>query len=355
MACLDDYTPLRFQKATSNSSSDIWQFSKEDGKHTVFCKVFSEASPDSSGLLYEADIYDYIEKSLTPDDPLKQCFIKLVCVRRGLTFDDLKKDVMGDFGVTEGSLLRNLMIAQCGNPMSRPALDDLNATITQDFIPDCTPWEREKFKRMTYAMVVTRKPTGVVVDLSTFLGDPDITNVEKRETLAKTVIAISKMHDMNISHNDQHWGNILIVYEDDDKDDTYTFDNQNYKLSSPFRPILFDWDRSQLSGWMDNKSLADYDTLYEPTYSTTRDWMTFHLQLIMWHKRIFGHRKIGQELAACFFRKESLEDVIPFWEDVIKDNFWEFSTRDNLQALDYHSHVDQKAIIKYLGFQPIKA
>jgi hypothetical protein len=350
--CLQDYKPSRFQKASSASSSDIWEFATKDGEHTVFCKVFSEKSPDSSGLLYEADIYDYIENSLAVDDPLKNCFIKLVCVRRNLSFDDLKKDVMGDFGVTEKSLLRNLMIAQCGNPMARPALDDVNAKITQDFIPDCKQSDLEKFRQMTYAMVVTKKPNGIVMDLSTFLHDPDITTIEKRETLAKTVIAISKMHDMNISHNDQHWGNILVAYDDDDmEDDTYMFGNQKYRIVSPFRPILFDWDRSQVAGWTENKNLSRFGALYNPTYSTTRDWLTFYLQLLMWHKHLFGHGPIGQELAACFFKQESLSFVIPFWEAVIEDDFWEFSTRDNLQALDYHIQVDQKALIKYLCLQ----
>ena len=356
-SCLEGYAPSRFEKASSSSSSDIWQFATKDKEHTVFCKVFSETYQQSAGLLYEADIYNYIENSLRKEDPLKKCFIELVCVRRNLTFDDLKRDVLGDFGVTEESLLRNLMITQCGNPKSRPALDDLNVPMTQELLPNCSPSDIEMFKRMTYAMVVTEKPTGIVMDLSTFLKDPDITNVEKRETLAKTVIAISKMHDMNISHNDQHWGNILIVYEDDDaKDEIYTFDNQKYSLSSPFRPVLFDWDRAQLANWPDNRQLATFDLLYKPAYSTTRDWLTFYLQLIMWHKRIFGREDGGEELASCFFRQESLSSVLPFWEALIEEKqFWEFSTQDNLQALDHHIHIDQKALIRYLGFSPIRS
>jgi hypothetical protein len=350
--CLTGYTPSRFEKSSSGSSSDMWQLTTKNGNETVFCKVFSE---NASELCAEADIYEYLEKSMSTDDPLKKCFVELVCVRRGLNYNDLKKDVMGHFGVTEKSLLRNLMIIQCGNPRTRPALDDLTTIATKESIPNCTLSDRLLFKNMTYMMIVTKKPNGFVVDLNTFLSDPDITNLEKRATLAKTVIAITKMHELDISHNDQHWGNILIADETKDEDGgTYKLDEHTYSLPSQFRPILFDWDRSQVAGWDANPVFREFDDLYTPGYSTTRDWLTFYIQIISWHNALFDTDgdATNESLAKCFFLPRSIYRAIPRWDWVTRQNFWTFASNRNLQFFDEHTNVDQHALMRYLGFLP---
>jgi hypothetical protein len=270
-----------------------------------------------------------------------------------LSYDDLKNDVMGYVDVTENSLLRNLMIIQCGNPSIRPALDDLTP-ITEESIPNCTLSDRIFVENMTYSMIVTKKPAGFVVDLNTFMEDPDITSLEKRATLAKTVIAITKMHEIRISHNDQHWGNILIVDETKYDDGGYRLDGHTYSLPTSFKPVLFDWDRSQVAGWKPNPVFLGFPDLYKPEYSTARDWFTFYKQILLWHEELFGVEgdANNETLAKCFFRTDSVSRLIPFWLRLTQKSFWTFSSKKNLRLLDVHTCVNQRALLKYLGFVP---
>jgi len=60
--------------------------------------------------------------------------------------------------------------------------------------------------------------------------------------LAQIVTALEALANTGITHNDLHWGNIIV--ETIDPKDFQVIDLGGQKLQPSFRPVLFDWDRA---------------------------------------------------------------------------------------------------------------
>jgi len=75
--CLRDMVPHRFLPATSESPSDIWEFTSKTG--SVFCKVFS----DSDQLHYESTVYEYLDEEAERLGKQSAFFVRLGCIRSG--------------------------------------------------------------------------------------------------------------------------------------------------------------------------------------------------------------------------------------------------------------------------------
>lgn len=351
--CLSGFQPHQFQRATSESASDIWEFvSEEDPTATVFCKVFSEASSESDGLFYEARVYQSIQDALEPDDPLKENFVDLQCVLRDLTYSELAAKVLGTYGVTEKTLVRNLMIMQCGKPHKRPALDDPKKTTRKD-LPNCRNMDNSRFKAMRYAIMVTKKPKGTVVALADFVADPDIPSHQKCRTLATVVLAIHRLHGMHISHNDMHWGNILVADRTCDQKRVYEFEDRTYHIESRYQPLLFDWDRAQIEGDFENQSLSEYAGQFTPSFSTARDWLTLYRALQETYGVLEDRPPVG-ELFPIFFRATAPPAVHKLWRSVTarRRKWWTFASDSNLQVLQPHVSITTGDLMTFLGCGP---
>jgi hypothetical protein len=298
-------------------------------------------------MRYEAGIYEYIDQTLALDDPLKDNFIELQCVMRGLTYEALAQKVVGEFGVTRESLLRNLMILQCGDPYARPALDD-QSPYTDEDIPDCVGVDRAVFKRLRYAIIVTRKPKGPVTSLAEFISNPHIPGTQKGATLATAVLAINKMHSMLISHNDQHWWNILVETTTGAQR-TYQLDGHEHVIDTPTQPRLFDWDRAQLASGPMNEEFRRFDEMYKPPYSPDRDWLTFFQHLSRLHAHVATLPPLD-DLFTIFFREDTPGRVRRRWQASVQSkDKWEFASKTSMIEFGPYISVDKQALLRYLN------
>lgn len=328
----------------------------DDDQTIVFCKVFSDSAEESLGLHYEAGVYEYLQKVLTPEDPLRDNFVDLLCVLRHLTFQQLVDKVVGRYGVTQTTLLRNLMIMQCGDPESRPALDDQSLLDPED-IPECSSRDPSYFTAMRYTIIVTKKPPGNVRSLLQFVKDPRVPQSEKRATLATTIFANARMHALGLSHNDQHWENILATTmpEAESVPRVYSYQGSSYAIRSRTQPRLFDWDRSQRSPshGEDNRALNGYD-LYRPKYSLERDWLTFYRELHQYRTHI-GNLPDQDALFFLFFRADTPSAIAALWRTAMRRrDRWAFARKSTFRHLRPHVSVDISGLLRALGYPGVE-
>lgn len=355
--CLSSFRARAFLPSTSMSASDIWEFVAEDEEKTiVFCKVFVALPQESPGLHYEAGVYEYLQGVLGPEDPFRENFVGLLCVLRGLSYGQLVEKVVGQYGVTPTMLLRNLMIMQCGEPGNRPALTDQRPLHPKD-IPDCSWLEASHFTDRRYTIIVTKKPPGVVRSLKSTVEDPRLSPCVKRATLAATVLAIENMHARGLSHNDQHWENILTstTEEPDTSRATrrYRRQGRTYEIPSGTRPLLFDWDRSQRSEGPRNPELRLYreDGLYRPAFCPERDWLTFFRELCRYEPDLGGYPSSPFSL---FFQVGTPEDLVRLWRSLVKKkDTWAFARSETYRKFAPYIQVDVTGLLRFLGYSGV--
>ena len=199
--CLQDMIPYRFRPATSESPADIWELQSTAG--SVFCKVFGETAAQ---LHYETTVYEYLDTTL--DKESSDFFVLPACVRRNVSFSELEMIVCNDENISLGQLLRNMAVIQCGNPTARPALTD-DSVLRASMIPSCDIDRLDQFRHMQYTILVTHRPNGNVRSMFEFIQDEHTSDNDKLHVLVQLVDVVSVMHTLGISHNDQHWGNVL--------------------------------------------------------------------------------------------------------------------------------------------------
>ena len=277
MNCLNHLFPIQFRKANSVSRTDTWVLSDHYDK-TYFCKTFSSIS---KGLQYEADVYSYIKRYFIDngEDTYKNNFVQLYCHVQKLKFNDLLDFLnSGNVQISHEQLMRNILFSHCGKPYNRPALD---SDITTDWakenvIPKCfreLDAIRRKIESVAeFEVIITelKKDTWSMVQ---FMHLKNISNTEKYAVVAKLVLCMYKMHQINICHNDIHWQNVLVYYSKDEYKRGYIYNEQTYYFDTNWCPLLFDWDKAQINNTNVNNVLLHVD-LYDPPFNPQRDWIT---------------------------------------------------------------------------------
>jgi hypothetical protein len=180
-----------------------------------------------------------------------------------------------------------------------------------------------------------------------------VPGTHKCATLATTVLAIDRMHAMQISHNDQHWINILVSTTEGDRGSLrkYQLEGKRYVIKTPHQPHLFDWDRSRIPG-VDNAGLSLLPRdLYASKYDVYRDWLTFYRELVRHHKELAPYVPTLEALFPIFFRPDTPTQIQTLWNDAMKHEFfWQFSTDRMMQAFHPYISVDKEALLRYLGY-----
>jgi hypothetical protein len=356
--CLNGFKDFKFESSNSSSESDIWQFQKIGGQTIIFCKIFEA---NESGLKYEGEVYAYIHKYFKipkNDDEYKKLFIDVHCIVKYLSFSELKSFIVDKHNITSTkSLVRNLIIMQCGEPSRRPALTDSDYVLTQKDVPYCYNTKTKRIginvRNKMYHIVMTKKPDGKVVDLFSFITSTIIEKNVKRMVLGKTLLAIQKLVDMKISHNDMHWKNILVTeHITNDTNDIYVDKNTGvvYSFGTVIIPILFDWDRSQVQGKYENASLDSFEHLYKPKYSPYRDLLTFYNMVLKFESFIFDDEVIPNLFFSSFFKDTANKTEI---HEVIR-HMWEFAEKTNLHYLSQFVRVDMYKILFLFGATVVK-
>ena len=290
--------PVEFIKATSVSPTDIWVF--EDDKHTYFGKVYimpTQHYKDSFGISYEAHVYDYVKKNIIDDvtNPYRNNFVELQKHCTNITFDELFA-MVDSFRplIKKSNVARNIAYIMC-NIYNRPSLTDNRPSLTNNSkLLEIDPLQLSCFRSVSgspdhykYGIIFTKKPKGdMVVTLDDYMEDHTKRPIDKYNVLLKAVLCIETMHRNGISHNDQHWGNILVAIGADEENKVYTLDNMEHTFrGSKDRPILFDWDRAQIKGGILNKDIVpDIYGIYTPAHEPLRDWYLFFKQLFILYR-----------------------------------------------------------------------
>jgi hypothetical protein len=111
--------------------------------------------------------------------------------------------------------------------------------------------------------------------LHVFLRDMTIPAKVKKIVLAKLIFAVALLHEHDVSHNDLHFGNVLI-YKDADITTSYPMGSSRFQVpSTEYYPVIFDFDRAALAPHHSDASyhhLHPHRALYVPYYSRQRDW-----------------------------------------------------------------------------------
>lgn len=240
-------------KSKGASFSDIWKLQQMvGGKLTgMYIKIFKKGQ---LGLEYEASVYEHL-KALKSEDGLlsekfyKDRFIDMICYKPDVEFEELSALV------TDQKTVKNILEVAS---LPRRLANKLNIS-------------KRTVTNITYSAIITDTPADTVI-LFDFLYREDIELEQKLLVLYQLVLLIEKLGEIGISHNDMHWGNVLVAY-----------DPVGFRLRSAkaeFRPILFDWDRAQMKEGETNPFLTDEVQLYESPFSKTRDYAIFLYQYI---------------------------------------------------------------------------
>ena len=290
LRCLNSKKPFKFNKSASASSTDIWVFEDETTNFKYFLKLH-EANPERQpGLYYEKEVYEKItENCRTPEfNEYKQNFVQFCCYLENLTMSNIWSLLEGKVEERlKKNLVRNLKYVLCELD-DRPELD-VNTTPSTEPICTIEPENRK------YNILVTKSPSkhlDRITSLHNFILNPNIKDKHKKNVLARVGLAINAQHRMGISHNDQHWNNILVTISEWDTYIHKDIDGNDLKFGSLYCPVLFDWDRAQMKATPDNKELTYFEHLYtHPYYRKENDYVIFAHNLFKYGQFDFAQLK----------------------------------------------------------------
>jgi hypothetical protein len=160
---------------------------------------------------------------------------------------------------------------------------------------------------------------------------------------------------MHISHNDMHWGNILVVDKTCDQKRVYEFEGLTYEIESRYQPMLFDWDRSQIDDGIENQELNDYANQFAPKFSTARDWLALYQALLRNYGTLEDRPPVG-DLFHMFFDAATPSEVHKKWRSVTsrRRKWWTFAQNSSLPVFQPHVSIDTPALLGFLGCTPAK-
>ena len=280
--CLHKFRPVMFKSSDSSSDTDIWVF-EDDVQNKIFLKIHEADEDKQPGLFYEPRVYQRVtEKCKSPEfQEYQPNFVQFVCYLKNLTYNNLWsliKDTLPD-NKFQSHLVRNLKYIICQNS-NRPALDDDDKSSPLNCNLDS--------KQVKYNILVTKAPVknlNCVRTLHHFINyDKDHSEQDEKSVLTRVGFAINAQHHMGISHNDQHWHNILVM-EGKETKYTYKLDNgDTVSFSSRYCPVLFDWDRAQMKEITQDNDINQLlkrmpNTYQGPYFQPGRDVMFFASQL----------------------------------------------------------------------------
>jgi hypothetical protein len=190
-------------------------------KKPCFIKIFA---PKESGLVYEQKIYRYIENRNKIVKPY---------------YEDFFVKVYDTFKII-GSDLNNF-------------LDESNSVVQEKGINTEIKWDaheklalKEKINLNTNLyFIITEDIQGT--DYGTFYTK----NIENKSLITNTlfdmIYALYLLNDkLNIMHNDNHFGNVLIKQDIPEKDCTYVIDKLTLTRAKNYRICIYDFDAGYL-------------------------------------------------------------------------------------------------------------
>ena len=343
--CLPSKTaiPYNFIKATSVSPTDIWVFRDELYEYYGKVYIMPTSTYDlSHGVAYEAMVYEYVKKNIIddPNNSFRHNFIEFVKHCKDLSYRELES-LIENFkpNVNNKNIARNMAYTRCG-VSNRPSLTETkSAQINNKNKLSCFQNAIKTPQNHTYGIIFTKKPKfDNIMTLWEYMEKTDETLSNKCDVLCKLALCIDNMHTNGINHNDQHWGNVLVAINADKGTETYTTAaGKSYKFpGSKTRPILFDWDRSQIKDHSINKFISpDEFGMYYPTYEPLRDWATFLTYIANFDTNGHDERAFLTMLGVTALVKlPYCEDMLALLREAIdKNNFWMLSTNNILKQI----------------------
>ena len=161
----------------------------------------------SSGVSYEAHVYDYVKKNIIDDvtNPYRYNFVELQKHCTNITFDELVSmvDSFRPF-IERSNIVRNIAYVRC-NIDNRPSLKDNNKSLKIDPLKlSCFRTMSKSPESHTYGIIFTKKPKGdKVVTLENYMLDHTKRSMGKCNMLLKVVLCIEAMHRSGISYHCQ--------------------------------------------------------------------------------------------------------------------------------------------------------
>lgn len=332
MHCLSNAIPVRFHKASSSSATDIWQFTLNEGR--LFAKVFADPQSGTNksglGVEYEHTVYRYITDTIDDRDPFFDHFIRLYCYMSRKTAHDLftfVRSVTNQLTDRQlaSNLQRNLSILQCGKPTARPGLLE-NQPLHHKDIPDCLNNEQLTDR---FNVMVTQAPKDPYSTMFDFLAREDITDADRADVLSMLVLCMQKMHRLQLTHNDQHWDNVLVAERRQSVTRVYP---SGVQITSRFYPVLFDWDFAQKKDGAPNPYLRKFERLFVPdAYDPLRDWFNFAYSAVVGASI---SNRLQRDLLSCLFHADSVHRACTLFKET------HYSIQRYYQ--DFKPHMEQE-------------
>jgi hypothetical protein len=281
------YSCKFLNKHDSKSPTEVWTL--HDQKKIYYCKIHIENHIITHGVAYEADVYEYLDKKLKGSVYAAYNFVPLLCVLRKQTLGNLLL-LANSSRPEKGDPKTQVSKASC--PQENQAVSDVQlarallASVTREQKPLVTTEDVaaknlvNKAKKLTYTVVLTERVT-----FDTLGSDPvtlyEFYKKNNNQTsmlmciLSRLVLSMHKLHQLGVSHNDIHWGNIL-VRKHHEVDLEYVVEPEGIRLQYEkisVSPVLFDWDWAEMKAASSNTYLR-FQNL-DPPFSPGRDFSIF--------------------------------------------------------------------------------
>lgn len=258
-ACLET---LQGIESNSASPTDVWRLTMKKGTAYknmpvvyAWLKLFiSNATKPmklTDGLMYELRVYRDVVKPLM-EKRICPNFVRYLASAEACTLDQVSTIVESQ-GLTRWHLLRSVHYMEAGLKY-RPSI---NAAKTNTKFN-----ENPGFR---FGMIMTEDLESVP------LNDWKAPNDHAYVCMVlQLLVALRAMELSKFTHNDMHFGNVLIALFSNRANVRYDLDDFTMTLAIDFKVMVFDFDRAHVN-WLGHNTLIDRHKCYSKTFVPYRD------------------------------------------------------------------------------------
>lgn len=236
-------TSIKGLKSSTYSPSDTWNVDLKDCytnnkevKSISFKMFIDTGTHNTEGLKYETEMYEH----------LREISHKVGCFPKYYnTFECNYKDLIKLLESTMSERDAYKVVHRNGIYMKnqlkgRPSISDINKDVP---MKDNLHHINSKDKYIVLA--IEQFPSNVKT-LNSFIHNNSRMDKKMVELIAQVVYSFSLLEVNNINHNDIHFDNIFVIEE---KNERSVYLGRNFKISSKYRAVLYDFDLSYKEGY----------------------------------------------------------------------------------------------------------
>jgi len=273
------------------------------------------------GLNYEVDVYKDVIRILI-DYNICTNFVRFLGSSKRCTIDDLGKMLVNktknnktDEFLSKPQIIQNLrrnVIYMVNHMTQRPSINE----ITEEKYPEDIIIPQDGWK---YNFLVNKPTTNFTVTAESFLQQYAEFPKAVFQVVFQVIAACYVMYLSKMSHNDLHPGNIWVtpVIE---KSVVYLYNNNTYGFKTTVHTEVYDFDRSYVEAFGNNKIITPHLHTYSQTNSIVdnRDMIKF-----LSYVYIYGTDRTKKIILDVIIQDtlKTQSKTVPYVIDILEDRF----------------------------------